>query len=191
MKHYPHHIRDFDRATRHSTRLERSIYRDLIDLYYDTETMLPRDSAWICKKILAHSNEESTCVEIVLNEFFTATPDGWYHDRCEEEIAKYRVASKNHWAASLPKHVRASIQGARNATKACATPGWLTKADRERIASIYAEAATKSAGSGIPHDVDHIVPLRSKVVCGLHVPWNLRAIPAHENRSKSNNFEVA
>jgi len=90
MKHYPHHIRDFDSATRHLNRIERSIYRDMIELYYDTEKQLPLDLAWICRRVLAHSNEESTAVEQALNEFFTKTPTGWYHERCEEELEAYR-----------------------------------------------------------------------------------------------------
>lgn len=91
MKHYPHHIGDFDRATRHLNRIERSVYRDMLDLYYDTEQQLPIDMEWICRKIIARSNEESTAVEQVLNEFFTETPTGWYHERCEEEIEAYRA----------------------------------------------------------------------------------------------------
>ena len=91
MNFYPHHIGDFDKATRHLTRLERSIYRDLLDLYYDTEKELPLDTSWICRKVIARSNEESTAVEQVLNEFFTETPTGWYHERCEEEISKYHA----------------------------------------------------------------------------------------------------
>jgi len=91
MKHYPFHIGDFDRATRHLTRIERSVYRDLIDLYYDTEAQLSLDLAWLCRKIIARTNEESTAVEQVLNEFFTKTPTGWYHDRCEQEISAYRA----------------------------------------------------------------------------------------------------
>ena len=90
MKHYPHHIGDFDKATRHLTRIERSIYRDLIDLYYDTEQALTLDMPALCRRIIARSNEESTAVEQVLNEFFTETPTGWYHDRCEAEIEAYR-----------------------------------------------------------------------------------------------------
>jgi len=91
LKHYPHHIGDFDKATRHLTRIERSVYRDLIDLYYDTEQPLTLDKAALCRRIIARSNEESTAVEQVLNEFFTETPTGWYHDRCEAEIAAYHA----------------------------------------------------------------------------------------------------
>lgn len=91
MKHYPHHIGDFDKATRHLTRIERSVYRDLIDLYYDTEQRLTLDVQALCRRIIARSNEESTAVQQVLNEFFTETPAGWYHDRCEHEIAAYHA----------------------------------------------------------------------------------------------------
>jgi uncharacterized protein YdaU (DUF1376 family) len=91
MKHYPHHIGDFDKATRHLTRIERSVYRDLIELYYDTEQRLPLEKPALCRKIIARSDEESTAVEQVLNEFFTETPTGWYHARCEEEIEAYHA----------------------------------------------------------------------------------------------------
>lgn len=88
MKHYPHHISDFNNATRHLTRVERSLYRDLIELYYETEQPLPSDVGQVCRRILA--NELSTDVERMLNEFFVHTPQGWYHVRCDEEISKYQ-----------------------------------------------------------------------------------------------------
>lgn len=89
MKHYPHHISDFNNATRHLTRVERSLYRDLLELYYETEKPLLLDVSALCRRILA--NECSTDVERLLNEFFTEIPMGWYHERCEEEISKYQA----------------------------------------------------------------------------------------------------
>lgn len=99
LKYYAHHIGDFDRATRHLSRIERSVYRDLIDLYYDTEQQLSLDVSSLCRRIIARTNEESTAVEQVLNEFFTKTPTGWYHDRCEEEIEAYRASNSQKSAA--------------------------------------------------------------------------------------------
>ena len=70
-----------------------------------------------------------------------------------------------------------------------AFPVWLDDAGKEAIRRKYQEAALLSTLTGIPHEVDHIVPINHKLVCGLHVPWNLQILPSKSNRRKSNRFQ--
>lgn len=67
-----------------------------------------------------------------------------------------------------------------------ATPRWLTAQQKVEIRQLYQIAITMSKTTGERYVVDHIVPLISDEVCGLHVPWNLRVITQEENLKKSN-----
>ena len=91
MHYFTHHIGDFNNETRHLSRLERSIYRDMRDFYLWTEKPLSLDISDVCKKVLANTKEEATTVEQMLNEFFTKTEQGWYHKTCEEIIDDYHI----------------------------------------------------------------------------------------------------
>lgn len=75
------------------------------------------------------------------------------------------------------------------AQKIRATPPWLSEKDREAIAAIYAEAVRLEKETRIPHEVDHIVPLRGDLVCGLHIPINLQILTKDENLKKSNQWK--
>ena len=66
-------------------------------------------------------------------------------------------------------------------------PPW---ADLKAIRAFYTEAKRLTKETGTKHQVDHMVPLKHKLVCGLHVPWNLQVLLASENSKKSNKFEV-
>ena len=106
MNYYSHHIGDFNNATRHLTRIERSIYRDLMDLYYDREAPVPTDVERVCKLILATAPDEIAAVQSVLDEFFVLQDDGWHNSRCDDEIAAYRA-----------KHEQASRAGKASAER--------------------------------------------------------------------------
>jgi uncharacterized protein YdaU (DUF1376 family) len=101
MHYYQHNIGDFDKATRHLTRVERSIYRDLIELYYNDEMPLINDTAALCRKIIARTEEELTAVEQVLNEFFYLDDDCWNNTRCNKEINAYHTNQKSKSKAGL------------------------------------------------------------------------------------------
>lgn len=58
-----------------------------------------------------------------------------------------------------------------------ATPSW---AELEDIKQLYIEAARQGK------QVDHILPLAGKNVCGLHVFSNLQLLTATENKHKKN-----
>lgn len=60
--------------------------------------------------------------------------------------------------------------------------------DKDAIALIYEEAVNLSNCTGIPHQVDHIVPLVNDMVCGLHCEDNLQILKASQNQSKGNKF---
>ena len=74
----------------------------------------------------------------------------------------------------------------RKAAKKHRTPAWLTEIDFERMENEYKLAAILTKLTGTKWEVDHIIPLRSPDVCGLHVPWNLRVITQEANLKKSN-----
>jgi hypothetical protein len=92
------------------------------------------------------------------------------------------------WAAKN-KHAVAAHVAKRRCSKINATPRWLSAEDKARIRGVYAEAKKLEAITGERHAVDHVVPLISAIVCGLHVPWNLQAITRSENARKRNRLD--
>ena len=142
---------------------------------------------------------------------FRATPRGQDLNRKWAREAKRRLladpierekhnARGRQWHVSNPgrwktfKHQQPEMKrmytAMRHAAELKATPPWLTADDEQKIETIYAIADYLTRKTGIKHDVDHYYPLRALTCCGLHVPWNLRVIPAAKNQSKGNRLPV-
>lgn len=75
---------------------------------------------------------------------------------------------------------------ARQASKIRATPTWDRELTKFIAEQAYELSAMRRESTSIIWEIDHIVPLKSDQVCGLHVWTNLRVIPKAVNRSKGN-----
>lgn len=118
--------------------------------------------------------------------YFTgeACPHGHFAERITSSGQCVDCAAAYYWNDKAAYIARAA---ARRKDQRLATLSHLTKED---FRPIYEERARISKETGIVHHVDHIVPIKNDRVCGLHVPWNLQIITAHENLSKHNRFEL-
>jgi hypothetical protein len=100
-----------------------------------------------------------------------------YYQANKEAIAeRQKVYRKNNL------HLINASGAKRKAAKLQATPSWTNK---EHIESLYLIAAINRQGGYNLH-VDHIVPLQSDTVCGLHCEANLQLLYASDNISKGN-----
>jgi hypothetical protein len=93
----------------------------------------------------------------------------------ENNRDKARAADRN-WRVANPDRVREIKNGRR---KECQSPN-LGAENRARIKAIYA------AADRLGLEVDHVVPMQHKLVCGLHVWHNLQLLDLQHNRAKGN-----
>ena len=103
----------------------------------------------------------------------------WLAANREKSRARLRA-----WRRANP-HKKNSETRAYKARKVNSVPKWF---DKRAVDKIYTSASWLSLASGISHHVDHIVPLKNSLVCGLHCTDNLQIITASENTKKWNFF---
>ena len=101
----------------------------------------------------------------------------WNHENSER-----RKVNRQRWFSENP-HKRNESRMKGYASKVNATPEW---ADKKYIDLFYQMAKLEEERTGRKCHVDHIVPLRSDKVCGLHVEHNLQVMYAVDNQRKQN-----
>lgn len=121
------------------------------------------------------------------------TPSGniWRAGYSREYYKKNRdklLARQKKWRATeRGKAIEREKRAKRRVLENQRTPSW---ADPDAIRCLYQEALRKTLETGIVHHVDHIIPIKGKLVSGLHIETNLQVIPAEDNIKKSNKYQV-
>jgi len=118
-----------------------------------------------------------------------------YYERNKEQViaraaarpVEQRKFHREKYKAQNPELYKAFVSVRRRRHKN-ATPKWITAEQKLAMRELYLNAQKLTKVTGERYVVDHIIPLISPEVCGLHVPWNLRVITQEENLKKSNKF---
>ena len=116
-----------------------------------------------------------------------------YYDRNRDTViarasarpAEQRKLHREKYKAQNPELYKAFVSVRRRRHKN-ATPKWITPEQKLAMRQLYLHAQALTKMTGERYVVDHIIPLISPDVCGLHVPWNLRVITQDQNLKKSN-----
>lgn len=114
-------------------------------------------------------------------------------DPIKQRVKAYQEANREKITAWFAAHHKAHPErgrannAKRKAAKKRATPSW---ADLDEIKAMYELCVHVEYLTGVPHHVDHIVPLRGKLVSGLHVANNLQILTATENIKKGNRYST-
>jgi hypothetical protein len=96
-------------------------------------------------------------------------------DTFKQAVRRWAVAHRDRCAAYIRERRRMEAQA-------------MLGCHKRDLRPIYDQAVALTRQTGIRHNVDHIVPLRHPLVCGLHVPANLQVLTAEQNRLKHNSF---
>ena len=160
--------------------------------------MAPRKTKGACVECLKVEWEKGNATRAEYFRQYNASDAGQkakreYYDKNKAEVierAQSRTAEKKqayrraHKAAN--PELYKELTNARRRRFRQATPKWLTAEQKLEIRLKYRLAIELSRRLGVPHAVDHIVPLQGEEVCGLHVPWNMEVITQEQNLKKSN-----
>ncbi len=160
--------------------------------------------AQFCKRTAAKDGLSSWC-RLCYREHRQKTKEK-YRERCRlynERNKERRLERLKRWKENNPERSKqyviewrrrnverhrvnkAAGERARTSAKLKSTPVW---ADLSEIRRFYELASEMTAKTGVSHHVDHIVPLRSRLVCGFHSQDNLQVIPANDNVKKGNRW---
>lgn len=101
MNYYQFHLGDYAVSTRGLSWDEHCAYRMLIDLYYAREEPISLDRERVYRQTMARSKRQRAAIDLVLADYFTETPEGWVNERCERDLAAYRLKGERAQQAGM------------------------------------------------------------------------------------------
>ena len=104
----------------------------------------------------------------------------WYKNNKEIKSLQSSEHYKNNKETYLARYSK------RRAQIKNAVPKWYCTEDDKIFIEMREECKRLEATTGLVYEVDHIVPLQSSLVCGLHWRENWQILTRAENRKKSN-----
>lgn len=159
MHYYPFHIGDFRSGTVNMSRKARWIYRDMLDIYYDSEQPLTSNVDALCELLGADDEEDRRIVERHLRFKFELVEDGYRHHVCDSVIAEYHskaeTARANGRLGGRPRKNREKPSGFLSGSDPVATANPVetgSQANQEPITNNHKPITSKAIGASAPVD---------------------------------------
>lgn len=183
MNFYAFHIGDYASATRHLSWEEDLAYRRLIDTYYMREGPLPPDRKQIYRLVVAASKAQRAAVDVILEEFFSLTSEGYTNERCEAELASFRKKSEKARQSAEARWTKQSAVHSDSDGNANASANAM-RTHSEGNAPITHNPITNVCNDGMPRAREDELAIRLREAAGwqsqpapmLHVTGEIQAL---------------
>ena len=166
---------------------ERRLMSELNSLFFNIKQ--PKSSWKQFLYSLIDRKQCISCLSVLSSPQFRILNTGYLYSYCklcesnQDRIKRNKNPSYNEEKRLIYKNNPGPAKAnsaKRRALLKLAVPKW---ADLTKIKEIYNNCP-------VGHEVDHIIPLQGKFVCGLHVENNLQYLSVKDNRQKYNKFET-